>query len=324
MDPLYLQLLIRRCRDGTATPDEHRQLEAYWTQSLQNQQVIDDLEPADRQVLQDRLYQQTLLQIQKQEPGAFRPVRSLWSRTRLAVAASLTALLLTGGLGWYWATRPHDSPVAYQTDFGQRKRVILPEGSVVWLNGHSSLRYAVDSLGNRQAWLTGEALFSVQHTANHRKFVVHTTNHLNIEVLGTVFNVTDRRGSVSVVLRSGSVRVEDQMHRQPDVLLKPGEMVSQTDQKPALAKTPILAEPRLAWKDGHMYVENKPLGELFDWIEDTYGLQIECPAALRMETFAGTVPTDSIEPFFTVIGKLYQVQVQQDGKTYRLVGLEQP
>lgn len=318
MDPLYLQHLICRCRDGTATPNEHQELETYWAQSLAHQQVIDDLKPAERQALQDRLYQQTLRQIQQQEPGAFRPVRALWSRTRLAVAASLTALLLTGALAWYWPDQTTRSTVAVQTDFGQRKRVVLPEGSVVWLNGHSSLRYAVDSLGNRQAWLTGEALFSVQHTATHRKFVVHTTNHLNIEVLGTVFNVTDRRGSVSVVLRSGSVRVRDQMHRQPDVLLKPGEMVSQTDQTPALAKTPIQAEPRIAWKDGHMYVENKPLGELFDWIEDTYGLEIECPAALRSETFAGTVPTDSIEPFFTVIGKLYQVQVQQDGKTYRL------
>lgn len=318
MDPLSLQHLIRRCRDGTATPDEHRQLEAYWTQSLQHQPGIDDLTPAERQALEQRMYAATLGQIQQQEPGAFRPVRSLWSRTRLAVAASLTALLLTGTLAWYWQDQTTRSTVAFQTDFGQRKRVVLPEGSVVWLNGHSSLRYAVDSRGNRQAWLTGEALFSVQHTATHRKFVVHTTNHLNIEVLGTVFNVTNRRGNVSVVLRSGSVRVRDQMHRQPDVLLKPGEMVSQTDRKPALAKTPVQAEPRLAWKDGHMYVENKPLGDLFDWIEDTYGLHIEASAALRAETFAGTVPTDSIGSFFTVIGKLYQVQVQQEGKTYRL------
>ena len=323
MDPLYLQQLIRRYRDGTATPDEQRQLDAYWAQSLADHQALDVLSPTERQALQSRLYQQTRRQIQQQEPGAFRPVRPLWSRARLAVAASLTGLLLTGALGWYWLSQT-PPVIVYKTDFGHKKRVVLPEGSVVWLNGHSSLRYAVDSMGNRQAWLTGEALFSVTHTATNRKFVVHTTNHLNIEVLGTVFNVTDRRGSVSVVLRSGSVRVRDQWHRQPDVLLKPGEMVSQTVQKPALAKTPIQAEPRIAWKDGHMYVENKPLGELFDWIEDTYGLTIESSAALRAETFAGTVPTDDIDSFFTVIGKLYQAQVQQEGKTYRLTGTGQP
>lgn len=317
MEPLYLQHLIRRCRDGTATPAEQQQLDAYWAQSLENQQVIEALTADEKEALQHRLYQQTIQKIQQHEPGAFRPVRSLWSRTRLAVAASLTGLLLVGSLV-YWYTRPTDKVLAFQTEFGQRKKIALPEGSVVWLNGHSSLRYAVDSLGNREAWLTGEALFAVQHTPTHRKFVVHTTNQLNIEVLGTVFNVTDRRGSVSVVLRSGSVRVADLMHRQPDVLLKPGEIVSQTTTQPKLAVAPIRAEPRIAWKDGHMYVENKPLGEIFDWIEDTYGLTIDCPAAVRAETFAGTVPTDSIDSFFTIVSKLYQVQVRQEGQTYRL------
>lgn len=177
------------------------------------------------------------------------------------------------------------------------------------------MRYAVNSVGNRQAWLTGEALFSVQHTPTHREFVVQLTNHLNIEVLGTVFNVTDRRGSVDVVLRSGSVRVRDQMHRQPDVLLKPGERVTQTNEQPVLAKSPIRAEPRIAWKDGRMAVENKPLGELFDWIEDTHGLQIESSAALRKETFSGTVPTDSIDRFFVVIAKVYQVDVRKGRRT---------
>ena len=318
MNPVYLAYLIRRYREGTTTPEENKLLETHWQQSLTDNTDLQAQSSAERRALEQRMYEASLRQIQQQEPGAFRPVRRLWSLSGLSIAASVAGLLLLSALGWFWFNQTEEPTVAYQTDYGQKKRVVLPEGSVVWLNGHSSLRYAVDSVGNRQAWLTGEALFSIQHTPTHRKFVVHTTNHLNIEVLGTVFNVTDRRGNVSVVLRSGSVRVMDPMHRQPDVLLKPGEMVSQTNRQPVLAKSPIRAEPRLAWKDGRMYVENKPLGELFDWIEDTYGLTIESSPALRAETFAGTVPTDSIDSFFVVVAKLYQVRVQQDGKTYRI------
>lgn len=318
MDFIYLQQLIRRYRNGTATPEECQQLEAHWQQSLTDSEATGNLPPSERRDLENRMYQRTLRQIRQLEPMAFQPVvRPLWSRTWLAAAASITGLLLIVAAGWFWRNAQNSS-VAYQTEYGQKKRVVLPEGSVVWLNGHSSLRYAVDSAGNRQAWLTGEALFSIQHTPNHRKFVVHTTNHLNIEVLGTVFNVTDRRGSVSVVLRSGSVRVRDQMHRQPDVLLKPGEMVSQTNTQPALAKIPVQAESRTAWKDGSMYVENKPLGELFDWFEDTHGVRIESSPTLRAETFAGTVPTDSVDQFLVIVTKLYQVRVQQEGKTYRI------
>ena len=319
MTPHQLQHLIGRYQNGTATPDERQQLEAYWQQSLTDDTAFKTLSPAERTALEQRMYAATLRQIQQHEPGAFRPVRSLWSSYRpFAIAASVAGLLLLSTLGWFWFTQNNPAELAYQTEYGQKKRVVLPEGSVVWLNGHSSLRYAVDETGNRQAWLTGEGLFSVKHTANHRKFVVHTTNHLNIEVLGTVFNVTDRRGNVSVVLRSGSVRVMDQMHRQPDVLLKPNEMVSQASTQPRLTKQTVRAEPRLAWTNGRMYVENKLLGELFDWIEDTYGIKVESSAALRAETFAGTVPTDSIDSFFTVVAKLYQVRVQQDGKTYRI------
>lgn len=319
MDPLHLQQLIRRYRDGTATPHENQLLETYWAHSLTADKTTDDLTPSERQALENRIYQQTIGQIRQQEPGAFRPVvRPMWSRTGWMAAASLASLLLIAAVGWFWLN-PTDSAVAYQTAYGEKKRVVLPEGSEVWLNGHSSLRYAVDSAGNRQAWLTGEALFSIRHLPTNRRFVVHTTNHLNIDVLGTVFNVTDRRGSVDVVLRSGSVRVTDQLHRQPDVLLKPGEMVSQTNRQPTLTKRPVRAEPRLAWKDGRMAVENKPLGELFDWIEDTYGLQVECTSALRAETYAGTVPTDSIDQFFVIVGKLYAVDVRKEGRTYQLV-----
>lgn len=317
MDPLYLQHLIRRYRDGTATPEERQRLDEHWQQSLTNDADLQTQGAAEREALEQRMYDVTLQRIQQREPGAFRAVRPLWSRTRLAVAASITVFLLIGAAFWLYQ-QPGNAEMAYQTAYGQKKRVVLPEGSVVWLNGHSSLRYAVDSAGNRQAWLTGEALFSIQHTPTHRKFVVHTTNHLNIEVLGTVFNVTDRRGNVDVVLRSGSVRVRDQMHRQPDVLLKPGERVTQTNAEPVLAKSPIRAEPRIAWKDGRMAVDNKPLGELFDWIEDTYGVRIEGPAELRNETFSGTVPTDSIDQFFVMIAKVYQVDVSKEGQTYRI------
>ncbi|MGV3559296.1 FecR family protein [Larkinella arboricola] len=319
----HLQQLIQRYRNGTASFEEKQQLEQWWQEALTDQSALEDMPPAERIHLEERLYEGAVQRIQQQEPDAFRPVKPIGrSRWWLATAASVAGLVLTLAAWWLLSGPAAPKPLTYQTQYGEKKRIQLPEGSVVWLNGNSSLRFATDPDGHRQVWLTGEALFSVQHTPTHQKFIVHTTKQLNIEVLGTVFNVSDRRGQVSVTLRSGSVRVIDQTHRQPDVLLKPGEMITSrkavSATEPALEKSAVQAELSTAWNSGSMYVENKPLGELFDWMEDTYGIELEYRPELRQETFAGSVPTDSIGSFFLKLEKLYQVEVSQNGNTYQI------
>ncbi len=316
MDPKQLQDLIHRYQNGSATPEERQLLDAHW-QKLMDQRIIDNLSAQERLQLEKKMYRGIVHAIRQEDPYAFQQVRRLLGQPWMAMAASLSGLLLVMTALWFWWGN-RSTELEFQTAFGEKKHVLLPEGSEVWLNGHSSLRYAPDSAGNRQVWLEGEAQFSVKHTATHQKFIVHTANQLAIEVLGTVFNVVNRREVVNVVLRSGSVRIVDETHRHPDILLKPNEMVSQSRTKTELAKTPIRAQSRLAWKDGAMYVENKPLGEIFDWIQDTYGFVITCSPALRNETFAGTIPTDSIESFFEMIAKLYQVDVHKNGQAYQI------
>lgn len=324
MTPLDLQLLIQRYQNGTATPEERQQVERFWEESITDESSIQTLSSFERKNLEKKLFDGAIQRIRQQEPDAFRSASTIGRRTWwMVAAASVTSILLALSAWWFLARPNAPGQLSFATNYGEKKRIELPEGSVIWLNGHSSLRFETDPVGNRQAWLTGEALFSIKHTPDHQKFIVHTTRQLNIEVLGTVFNVTDRRGNVSVTLRSGSVRVIDQTHRQPDVLLKPGEMVvsrsaPQKSVPMAMQKSQVLAEPTTAWKDGSMYVEDKPLGEIFDWIEDTYGIEVQANAELRQETFAGSVPTDSIGSFFLKLEKLYQVTVSQTGKTYQI------
>ncbi|WP_084165663.1 FecR family protein [Dyadobacter crusticola] len=313
MHPKQLRYLIRRFREGTATAEERELLEMHWKHML-DQEADDGLSESQRSVQKHDVFQNIVSTIQQQEPGSFRRIRPLYRNRWLTVAASLVGIVLIVTASRLWLSR--SAPLEYQTAYGERKHIVLPEGSEVWLNGHSKLRYAPDSLGNREVWLDGEAQFSVRHTANHNKFVVHMANRLNVEVLGTVFNVVNRHGDVNVVLRSGAVRVVDETRGTPDVILKPNEMISRSRARPLLAKAAVQAQPRLGWKDGAMYLENKPLGEIFDWIRDTYGIHVQCVPELRDETFAGTIPTDSIDSYFTMIEKLYQVKIRKDGQTY--------
>ncbi len=96
----------------------------------------------------------------------------------------------------------------YHTTFGESRRVLLPDGSLVTLNANSSLRVA-DRWGRRterEVWLNGEAFFSVRETKREGeavKFVVHT-HDLNVEVRGTEFNVNTRKQQTRVVAERGA------------------------------------------------------------------------------------------------------------------------
>lgn len=319
MDSKQLQELIYRYQQGLSSPSELELLESHWQQMLE-QDALSQFSSHKREELQEKMLRSIKRSIQSHEPDSFRGrvVKARFIGTPLmTMAASFAGLLLVVGIMWLWI-KSQSTDLLYQTAYGEQQHIILPEGSEVWLNGHSSLKYAPDSVGNRQVWLDGEAQFSVKHTATHQKFTVHVANQVAVEVLGTVFNVVNRPRGINVVLSSGSVRLIDQTHRRADVLLKPNEMVSHLEKNTAFEKSTVKAQNRLGWKEGAMYVENQSLGEIFDWIQDTYGISVDCKPGLRAETFAGTIPTDSVETFFNVLPKLYQVEVRKEGRNYQI------
>src|SRR5690606_21197340 len=91
---------------------------------------------------------------------------------------------------------------------GERRPVWLADSTVVWLNGESRLRYGSNYGGrDRQVWLDyGEAFFDVRPDAG-KPFTVHT-GELEVNVLGTAFNVDiDTAGDVAVGVRRGKVQV---------------------------------------------------------------------------------------------------------------------
>ena len=111
----------------------------------------------------------------------------------LKVAAALTLLLVAFAVYLNRQTHNH----TYRTAFGESRRVLLPDGSLVTLNANSSLRVA-DRWGRRterEVWLEGEAFFSVsklKKAGSAVKFTVHT-HDLNVEVRGTEFNDNTRQ-----------------------------------------------------------------------------------------------------------------------------------
>ena len=92
--------------------------------------------------------------------------------------------------------------------YGKRSKVILPDGSTLWINSGTSISYGSDFCTNRKLKVQGEVFLDVKADREH-PFVVNT-NHLEVSVLGTAFNVTDYATDpeTAVVLVRGSVNVK--------------------------------------------------------------------------------------------------------------------
>jgi transmembrane sensor len=250
------------------------------------------------------------------------PNRTLWRR--LAVAA--TFLLFATGL-WFFVKKGDPSvsnPILAQkkveTQFQQRKQVTLPDGSLVTLNADSKLRIA-DNWGDastREVWLEGEAFFEVTKKPNTgaAKFVVHT-NQLDVEVLGTAFNVKARRGSTEVVLQSGKVNLKK---RDKEIIeMKPNDRVQVVDNQIVNA-VPIVAqkvetEKFTAWTNGKIIFDNTPLSDIANAIEDHFGYKVKIVNKDLLETrYTGELLTDMPDVFFKILSTTLDIDVELEGK----------
>ena len=128
-----------------------------------------------------------------------KPVYKWW----MVAAASISLLIV--GLGSY-LYYDYNKNVHYATNFGQTLKVNLPDGSLVVLNANSKLSYPKnwESQSDRTVYLEGEAFFDVTEKplSSQAKFIVKT-EALNVEVLGTQFNVAKRECQTEVTLNRG-------------------------------------------------------------------------------------------------------------------------
>jgi transmembrane sensor len=164
------------------------------------------------------------------------PVRRLSLRRSLKYAASVAALLfliwgvyrIVSGLGSY---SPVVRAIAHneevQAKAGARTRLVLPDGTLVWLNSNSKLRYNREfNSQNREVVLEGEAYFEVTKNAGH-PFIVHAAT-LDIEVLGTSFTVKSypQDTTVEATLLKGAIEVRRKGSlNTTQVILKPNEKI---------------------------------------------------------------------------------------------------
>lgn len=162
-------------------------------------------------------------------------------------------------------TAPKGSDVVYIT---------LSDGTKVWLNAASSIRYPVTFTGNkREVSITGEAYFEVTHHAAKPFYVSKGT--MQVQVLGTHFNINtyEDDGADKITLLQGSVRV---VNKEKSILIKPGQQaIALINNTAALTieQTPNIEEV-MSWKNGRFVFNNTTLESIMAQVERWYNVEV--------------------------------------------------
>lgn len=252
-----------------------------------------------------------------QKQSARGRVRPLW---KWAAAALVAGILLTIAATWYFSGDPKK---LYQTQYGRRENIVLPDGSTVTLNANSTLQYTDNwhKAATREVWLQGEGFFEVRkafqgNTQALQKFRVHTAN-LTVEVLGTSFDIRERRGITEVVLGTGKIELFFRNQAHKSIVMKPGErIIYDPRQQQQILKDTANAADYSAWQHNRLILKNPTVQEITRYLEDNFGYRIvlEDPR-MGSRTINGPILYDSLNDALFILSTVLNTQVIKKDST---------
>ena len=211
-------------------------------------------------------------------------ISTVWIYWKKIAAVVLIPLLL-GNLIWFYLSSQENNSASESVynevfaSYGTRTAIKLADGSSVWLNSGSSLKYPEKFNGmERNVYLKGEAYFEVA-TNLSVPFIVNTPS-LIVRAAGTVFNVSDHISDQNseVTLVSGKVFVNeisaDNSQKQVIELIPDQHMTLNKE----TGRISVLKEDvneYISWKDGKLIFRNKPLSYVVNKISQLFNVDIE-------------------------------------------------
>lgn len=237
-------------------------------------------------------------------------------------SAGLAASLLFGIYGlWFF-----NAQVTLKAAYGTNVNYTLPDGTEVKLNANSVLTYprSINWKKVRQVTLNGEAYFKVRHLNKNNRHIqdgdrfVITTSHLMVEVLGTEFNLKDRRDHAEVMLVKGRVNVKS-VETGEAYIMEPGNAVQYHADKLQLKQQADSLE-KTAWLKGKLLVNQTSARDIINEFEDLYGYHVVLTdTAKANKKIDGVISIKSEDAMLFVISHILEVSIKKEGKTIYLI-----
>ena len=325
--PDILEIIILHLQKGASQPEEE-QLLAWMNESPQNKAsfeevagiwkmsapVIDSFE-ANSDAAWEKVKQKTILTkplAAAKEAKIVRFPDLIWK-----VAASLLLLI---GIGYaLQSSFSKDEGWTSVASNHEKRRVQLPDSSIVWLNKNSSLSYSDFSGERRLVKLEGEAFFEVTRKPG-QPFQISGLESMT-EVLGTSFNLCSRKGKHDVLeVVTGLVAFSPLKNPESALQLKPGQKGEiQADGK--VLETRLESQNSRSWQTGQLNFDNVGLAEVCSELESYFSVNIEIQnEALKNCHFTGSFEKPVLKDLLQILSLSANLQVEKKDSIFILKG----
>ena len=300
--------LIIKSFSGDISPEEMGLIKAWASENAQNQNYYSELinvwqvsHPAFSPDLIDIHEAESKVMGQIQEKKKITTSVFVWWQRVAAVLIIPVALLL----GYMLSQQSfHSTVIAYQevsAPNGMRSMVNLPDGSTVWLNSGSKLKYpVVFASSKRNVYLSGEGFFKV-HSDKKHPFIVNTKK-LNVMATGTQFNVeaysSDSISAVTLVEGKLNVKIDGSLSEK----LLPNQRIVLNSNTNTYKRTNTDAQLWGMWKDGILAFRDESLEKVFKRIGRTFNVDIKVEdPAIAHQLYRATFEGESLDEILRLL-----------------------
>ena len=306
--------LLHRYVTGKVTEQEKAKIEAWLDVKKTDEGADMTMTEAD----EERLFRLISSNVDEGKVKAFRPEADHpfgWNAGRwLRVAAAVVFLATASYVLWY------ATPRTYNTTAGQEiAKVILDDGTLVWLGKNSRLTYDDDHMGTRLASLSGEALFEVAKDPG-RPFSI-TCGDVTVSVLGTSFHLRSRGDTLELQVLTGKVSLASKGTAETTVVL-PHEVaryVGRTLTKAGLSEDQVTRIT--ARTEYNMRFVHTTMAEVLSRIEEKFEVKVKLEnRGVNRCRLTADFTDRSLEDTLAMLAELLDIQFSVDGNTVSITG----
>lgn len=270
-----IEELLDRYLNGEASPEETDRVETWLNNNGNPNSEWQQLGKTDKDQWLSGLFNQVQGTIGKPEVKviALPSPKPLWRY--IAAVAAVLGIFFVVYLEWpVLQSRLHPVQLtALHVPLNQKRQITLADGSKIWINAGSELKYPTAFNGKtREVYLAGEAYFDIQHDVS-KPFIIHTGKVITT-VLGTAFNIKEDKNEHTVVVTVTRGKVSVANGNEPLGIITPNQQISFNTDNDQHSQVNVDAKQAIAWQENDIHFDDITFADAAKQLQQRFKVKI--------------------------------------------------